>query len=146
MNWDSVSIREVPWPTKRLVPDGAMLPVDKGVQAPIVTIQPALETVQVTWRTKMPAGGAQVLYRFFDSGDVTNQPRAEKEPTQVRTDGFPFHSPVVYERSATSHRIYIANLSIPESAVQLQVVALSRALIEDECQTLCSPLVHVKIR
>jgi hypothetical protein len=146
MNWDTVSIREVPWPTKRLVSDGEMLPVDKDIKAPIVTIQPEFDTAQVTWRTKMPAGAAQVLYRFFDSGDVTNQPRHEKEPTQVRTDGFPFHSPVVYERSITSHHIEIQNLSIPESAVEMQLVALSRALIDGEGKTLCSPLVRTKIR
>lgn len=146
MNWDSVSVREVPWPTKRLVPDGTVLSVDKGVKAPMVTIQPAFKTSQVTWRTKVPAGAAQVLYRFLDSDAVTNQPKDEKEPTRVRTAGFPFQTPVVYERSATSHRVEIENLTIPESAVELQVVALSRALIEGECKTLCSPLVRTKLR
>jgi len=146
MNWDSVSVREVPWPTKRLVPDDTVLVVDKGVKALIVTIQPALKTSQVTWRTEGPAGAAQVLYRFLDSDAVTHQPKDEKEPTQVRTAGFPFETPVVYERSVTSHRVEIENLTIPESAVELQVVALSRALIEGECKTLCSPLVRTKLR
>ena len=91
------------------------------------------------------AGAAQVLYRFLDSDAVTNQPKDEKEPIQVCTDGFPFQTPVIYERSATSHRVEIESLTIPESAVELQAVALSRVVIDGECKTLCSPLGRAKL-
>ena len=146
MNWDSVAVHEVPWPTKRLALNSAELAVDKWLKRPIVTTQPGLTTAQVTWRTDVPAGAAQVLYRFLDSGDVTNQPKAAKEPTIVRTAEFPFETPVVYERSATSHWIEIENLDVPESAVELQVAALSRVLVGNECKTLCSPVARAKLR
>ena len=77
---------------------------------------------------------------------VARQSKDEKEPTKVRSADFLFETPVVYERSATSHRVEITNLTVPQSAVELQVVALSRALSDGECKTRCSSLGRTKLR
>ena len=57
-----------------------------------------------------------------------------------------FETPVGYERSEKCHWIEIRPLKIPDSAVELQVVALSRAVIDGECRTMCSPLAKFKLR
>lgn len=146
MNWDSVSLVEVPWPTKRLVDSGTELVVNEGMSRPVVTVQPALETAQVTWRSKAPAGASQVLYRFLDEQAVTHQPESKKGPPTMHAAGFPFESVVEYERSATSHWIEIDPISIPDSAVELQAVGLSRVCVDAECRTQCSPLGRLKLR
>lgn len=145
MNWDSVSLYRVPWPTKRLVDEGAEVPVNEGLSRPVVTVQPELKTAQVTWRSKAPAGAAQVLYRFLDSEAVTHQSESEQDPSTVRTGDFPFESVVAYESSATSHWIELDPVRIPESAVELQAVGLSRICVEGECETHCSPLGRLKL-
>jgi len=146
MNWDTITLYEVPWPTKRLVNEKAVAAIDKRLKNVIVTVQPEHKTAQVTWRTKIPSGVSQVLYRFLDTDAVAGRSKDEKEPTKVQTADFVFETPVIYERSATSHRVEIANLTVPQSAVELEVVALSRALIDGECKTLCSPCGRVKLK
>ncbi|MHC4180025.1 MAG: hypothetical protein ACYSWU_21180, partial [Planctomycetota bacterium] len=151
MNWDTVALYEVPWPTKRLVDDGAVLTADKQLDKVRLTVQPELNTAQVTWRSKTPGGAAQVLYRFLDSKAVARQQLAEqdgaeaKEPVRIRTADFPSQSPVHYERSATSHWVEIEQLSIPEDAVEMQAVALSRVLLDGNCTTLFAPPVKIKL-
>ncbi len=140
MNWDTVALHEVPWPRKRLVATGGVLAADDRLEGLIVTVQERLNTAQVTWGTKIPTGASQVLYRFLDSNAVERRPTGTRDrPAEVRADGFPFETPVAYERSAKRHWIEIENLAIPESAAELQVVALSRALVDGQCKTLCSP-------
>jgi hypothetical protein len=147
MNWDTVAMYEVPWPAKRLAVEDAEMAVDQRLSPPVITIQPDLGTAQVTWRTKMPAGAAQVLYRFLDSEAVNHQAREDgPDATTVRGAGFPLKTPVVYERSVTSHWVEIEPCEVPDAAEQIQAVALSRALIEGKCQTLCSPVGVLKLR
>jgi hypothetical protein len=104
-------------------------------------VQPALGTAQVTWATKIPAGAAQVVYRFLDSAAQNRQQGGEKsDPEEIRLADFPFESAVVYECSAQRHWVTIEDLAIPEAAVELQVVALSRVCEDRQCRTLASPI------
>jgi len=141
MNWDSVALYEMPWPAKRLVEGKSVVTPDKRVHDAIITVQPKFRTAQVTWGTKLPAGASQVLYRFLDSQAVNQEAQGkETAPTEIRIAHFPFESPVMYERSARRHRIEIENLVMPEEAVELQVVALSRVCEDGNCKTICSQL------
>jgi hypothetical protein len=145
MNWDTVSLYEVPWPTKRLADENAVLPVDERLEYLVVNFQPKHRTAQVTWLTKtIPTGASQVLYRFVDA-KAAEKEKTDKPVTSVRLKDFPYESPVVYERSATWHRVELTDFKIPKSAVELQVVALSRALINGECRTLCSPVAKIPL-
>jgi len=145
MNWDTVSLYEIPWPTRRLADENAVLTVDERLTNVVVTWQPKFGTAQVTWTSKaIPTGASQVLYRFVDE-KTAQQQKTEKPPKSVRLSDFPFESPVVYERSATSHWVELANLKVPKSAVELQVVALSRALVNGECRTFSSPVATVSL-
>lgn len=146
MNWDSAVLREIPWATRRLVEDDCILSPDDRFQDLVVTVQPQVETAQVTWATKIPAGASQALYRFLDSQAVNQQRNAEgTPPTEIRARDFPFESAVFYERSAKRHRITIDALSIPEVAVQLQVIALSRVCEDGKCKTHCSPIARLSL-
>ncbi len=143
MNWDSVSLREIPWPTPRLVQENAVLTPDERLHDLIVRVPSSLKTMQVTWGSKIPAGASQVLYRFLDSAAVTHQPKEGATPTS--TD-FPRASPVQYERSTRRHWITCTNLSVPEAAVAVHVVALSRVCEKGTCRTLSSNVATFKLR
>lgn len=144
MNWDAVSLHKVPWPAPRLVSNDAALTADERFGDLHLTVQRHLNTAQLTWRTKMPTGASQVLYRFVTGvpgeGEVATEPGRS-----VDTRDFPFETPVVYERSARERRIEIEALNIPDHAVELHAVALSRAVIDGQCQTLCSPVVRLRV-
>ncbi|NIP23063.1 MAG: hypothetical protein GWN67_03285 [Phycisphaerae bacterium] len=140
MNWDSVELYEVPWPTKRLVANDRLLTPDKGFKNLIVTIQPEFNTAQVTWKTSTPSGASQVLYRFKD-WDATAQ---KKDDKVVRSKDFLFKSQVTYEKSEKFHRIEIEHPEI-RTASKLELIALSRALTDGHCVTLCSPVVSISL-
>jgi len=140
MNWDSVELYEVPWPTKRLVDDDRLLTPDKGFKNLIVTVQPEFNTAQVTWKTATPSGASQVLYRFKD-WDASLQKKDNKE---VHSKHFLYESPVTYEKSEKFHRIEVKHPEI-SSASKLELVALSRVLIDGQCVTLCSPVVSINL-
>ncbi len=139
MNWDSVVLRETPWPTKRLVADEAILDPDPGFKKIIVNLHPELGTAQVSWKTSVPSGASQLLYRF-KSQDAAKTSR----DTVVKSKDFLFETPVIYEKSAILHRAEIEH-ALLQSAETLEFVALSRSLIDGECVTLCSPVVAVKL-
>ncbi len=139
MNWDSVVLREVPWPTKRLVADETLLDPDPGFKRIIVNLHPELGNAQVSWKTSIPSGASQVLYRFRGP-DAT---RGDRENV-VKSKNFLFETPVIYEKSALLHRAEIKH-PLLQSAEALEFVALSRSLIDGECVTLCSPVVSVKL-
>ncbi|MBN1419144.1 MAG: metallophosphoesterase [Planctomycetes bacterium] len=144
MNWDSVSLVEVPWPAERLVEAGVGLAQDPRAVDAVVTVQPEMHTAQVTWGTKIPAGAAQVLYRFLDS-EAQNHVR--RGPGALRRSGdFPFATPVAYERSASRHRVAIDGLSIPEEAVEMEVIALSRVCDGGACETISSAPIPYRLR
>lgn len=134
MNWDSIALREIPWPTKRLAEE-ATLPVDKGFGHLRLTYQPDHKTAQVTWTTKVATGASQVIYRFLDAEAAAREGEA---PTAIRLADYPFETSVVYERSETSHWTEIADFEPPADAAAVEVVMLSRALVDGECKTLCS--------
>ncbi|MGQ9649001.1 MAG: metallophosphoesterase family protein [Phycisphaerae bacterium] len=145
MNWDTVAVREVPWPARRLVPENAEMPVEPGIKNMILTVQRELGSAQLTWDTPVPCGASQVLYRFLDSEAVNHLPE-RGSPERIRADQFAFETPVAYERSEKCHGVEIGPLLIPDEAEELQAVALSRAVIDGECRTLCSPLARLKLR
>lgn len=62
----------------------------------------------------------------------------KRAPAKIRTADYPFESRVFYERSAKRHWIEINELSIPEAAVELEVVAFCRVCENGKCRTLCS--------
>jgi hypothetical protein len=139
MNWDTISLREVPWPTTRLVPVASFLEPDARMQKVTLTIQRDERTAQVVWRTEMPAGASQVVYRFLTPGEAgASQTTPSGEQPDIPIDEYPFETPVVYERGATQHWVEIEHLSVPGDAVEIEVVALSRALVDGECRTLAS--------
>ena len=140
MNWDSVTLCEVPWPTRRLVADDAVLTPDAGFKRIIVTTQPEHSTAQVTWKTKMPSGASQLLYRFR-AWDAVAPDKADNVP---RSRDFLFETPVMYEKSASLHRMEIKHPEI-QSASTLEFVALSRTLVDGQCVTLCSPVVSINL-
>ena len=140
MNWDSVTLYEVPWPTKRLVADDAVLKPDEGFRKIVVTVQPEFNTAQVTWKTSAPAGASQVLYRF-KGWDAAAQ---ESNDKVVRSKDFFFETPVMYERSDKFHRLELKRPEI-QSASKLELVALLRTLVEGKCVTLCSPVVSISL-
>ena len=140
MNWDSVELYEVPWPTKRLVADDAVLVPDSGFKKVIVTVQPEFDTAQVTWKTTAPSGASQVLYRFKGWDALTQK----KDDKVNRSKDFLFESPVTYEKSEKFHRIEVKHPEI-RSASKLELVALSRALVDGQCVTLCSPEVSISL-
>lgn len=146
MNWDSVSLHEIPWPTRRIADSGEVLPIDNSMSHIVVNVLPEQRSAQVTWRTKLPAGASQVLYRFLDSEAVSHQPAEQKEPKQIAVDTFPFESPVVYEDGVTSHWIEIQDLGIPEAAIEMQAVILSRVTIDGAGRTLCSPMERITLK
>jgi hypothetical protein len=147
MNWDSASLVEIPWPTPRLAPEAAVFAPDPRLRDIRVTLQPSFRTVQVTWGSTVPAGAAQVCYRFMDSEAVTHTKLGAAEaPSPIAVADFPFMSPVMYERAARRHWITIEDVTVPETAVELQVIALSRVCIQGTCTTLCSTVVRRQVR
>ena len=143
MNWDSVSLREIPWPDPRLVAAKALLKPDKRrIRDARITVQAAARTGQITWGTTIPAGAAQVLYRFLDAEAVNKQ----QEGADLRSADFPFNSPVYYERSAKRHWVSLTDLRAPDHAVELQALALARVCEEHTCRTLSSALLRHKLR
>jgi predicted phosphodiesterase len=140
MNWDSVTLYEVPWPAKRLVADDVVQVPGSGFKKLIVNVQPEFNTAQVTWKTENPSGASQVIYRFEGWEDTAH----EKDNKTVRSKDFLFETPVVYERSEKYHRIEIKHSEICKAS-KLELVALSRALVNDRCVTLCSPIVSIKL-
>jgi hypothetical protein len=140
MNWDSVTLYEVPWPTKRLVSDDVVLAQDSGFKKLIVNVQPEFNTAQVTWKTEIPSGASQVLYRFKIWEDITQ----ENNNKTVRSKDFLFETPVAYERSEIFHLIEIKHPEI-SSASKLELAALSRVLINGQCITLCSDVISIKL-
>lgn len=145
MNWDSVRLEEIPWPHRRLAPEEAVLKIDERIKSPMVTVRPKLRAAQVVWKTPVPAGAAQVLYRFLDSQAVNHLGWGEKnQPSEVRLSDFPFETPVVYERAAKDHWVSIEKLDFPAHAAELHIVALARTVIDGRCQTVCSPVVRIK--
>jgi hypothetical protein len=140
MNWDSVALYEIPWPARRLVPDGAVLKPNPGFKRIIVNVLPEFNTAQVTWKTEAPSGASQVLYRFSPEGSFAKS----NEEAVIRSNDFPFETPVTYEKSAKSHWVEIEHTQIV-SASELELVVLSRSLIDGLCVTLCSPVVSIKL-
>ncbi len=140
MNWDSVTLYEVPWPTKRLVSDNAVLVPDSVFKNVFVNVQPEFNTAQVTWKTEIPSGASQVIYRFKGWEDTIQ----EKDNTMIRSKDFIFESPVVYEKAEMFHYIEIKNTKIV-TASKLELVALSRSLKNGQCVTLSSPLISIKL-
>jgi hypothetical protein len=140
MNWDSVTLYEVPWPTKRLVADDAVLIPDPGLKKVNVNVQPESDTAQVTWKTEIPSGSSQVIYRFKG---WENTPQ-EKNNKTVRSKDFLFETPVVYESSEKFHLIEIKNPEI-SSASKLELIALSRSLRNGQCLTLSSAVISIKL-
>jgi len=150
MNWDTVSLREVPWPARRIVDNQVVLTADERLDKVRLTLQPELNTAQLTWRSKLPVGATQVLYRFLDAKAVAQRPdvpeSAEvKEPVGLRAGDFPFESPVHYERSVVNQCVEIGIRPIPKDAVELHAVALSRVLLDGKCTTLCSSPVTIAL-
>ena len=140
MNWDSVALYEVPWPTRRLVGDGAVLRPNPGFKRIIVNVLPEFNTAQVTWKTQSPSGASQVLYRFSPKGSSAKS----NEDAVIRSSDFPFETPVTYEKSAKSHWVEIEHLQITYAS-ELELVAVSRSLVDGLCVTLCSPVVSIKL-
>jgi len=140
MNWDSVALYEVPWPTRRLVPDGAVLRPNPGFKRIIVNVLPEFNTAQVTWKTQSPSGASQVLYRFSPKGSSAKS----NEDAVIRSSDFPFETPVIYKKSAKSHWVEIEHLQITHAS-ELELVAVSRSLVDGLCVTLCSPVVSIKL-
>lgn len=141
MNWDSFALVEIPWPARRLVDTGADLHTER-VERPVARVHADLDGAEFTWFTPMPAGASQVLYRFLDSEAVTHF----EEPATLREDEFPLESPVVYERRARHHHVSIEAMDIPDDAVELHAVVVSRALVEGECRTYASDRIRVRFR
>jgi hypothetical protein len=139
MNWDSIALREIPWPTKRLAPDGATLPVSDQFQHTLLMYQPDHKTLQATWTTKVPAGASQVIYRFLEAQPAMRVTAAATPVTEVRLADYSVETPVAYERSETSHWIEIPDFQPPADAAAIEAVFLSRALVDGQCTTLCSP-------
>jgi hypothetical protein len=137
MNWDSISLREIPWPTKRLAPDNA-LTGDDGFQHLRLNHQPDDKTLQVTWSTNVPTGASQVVYRFWDAEGLAAERGPDMMIEHPRLEYYPFESPVVYELNDTSHWVEIGDFEPPADAAAVEVVALSRGLVDGECVTLCS--------
>jgi hypothetical protein len=147
MNWDSVALREIPWPRKRIIDQDAVLTPDARFHDVVVTTQPQFQTAQVTWGTKLPAGASQVVYRFLDSEAVSRHREAkETTPDAIRISEFPFESEVFYERSAKRHRVEISPFSIPEEAAEVHLVTLSRICEDCVCRTLCSPIREIEVQ
>ena len=86
MNWDTVALREIPWPTARLLEDGSVLEPDERFQDLRVRLHPRHATAQVTWETRIPTGASQVLFRFVETG-AAERPDAGETPS---SSGFPF--------------------------------------------------------
>jgi len=84
MNWDSVTLQEVPWPTKRLVADDAVLTPDPNFKRLTVNVLPELDSAQITWKTAFPAGASQVLYRYASE----TGPISSNEESQVNSRDF----------------------------------------------------------
>jgi len=146
MNWDTVALREIPWPTKRLVADDAVLVADKRLNDVELAIQPWLGTAQVTWASKIPAGASQVVYRLVPSAEAAEQSTSKPAKVAVlRSADFPFETPVVYERSAKRHCVQIELPPQAKMGRVLEVVAMSRMLIDGRCVTLSSAPVRAKI-
>ncbi len=146
MNWDAFTLREIPWPAPRLIPAEAELTPDDRIDRVRVRVQSHLARTEVTWTTRLPAGASQVLYRTLDAKEDRLDPPATKQDGKAFPSGiYPLETPVVYERSATTHRIEIAPFSPPAAAVALEVVALSRCLVDRECRTLASIPVRVPL-
>jgi hypothetical protein len=146
MNWDTVALREVPWPAARLVADDPPLDPDDRFQDLRVRVHPRHATAQVTWGTRIPTGASQVLFRFAGGESTRGEGNTGPESVPgVRPSAFPFESPVVYERSARRHWIELTDLRPPPDASQLEVVALSRALVDGACITISSPVAAVPL-
>lgn len=146
MNWDTVALREVPWPTARLVAADAVLAPDDRFSDLQVQIHPRQSTCEVTWATKVPAGASQVLYRLLDEAAVGRwEAEGENAAAALSSADLSAASPVVYERGARRHWIQLAGFLPTPGAIELQVIALSRALIDGECTTLASPVKRVPL-
>lgn len=141
MNWDSFSLVEIPWPSRRLVDENAQLLPDR-LERVVARVHTDLGSAEVTWTTPMPCGAAQVLYRFLDSEAVNHF----KQPDTLQEHMFPLESPVFYERGATQHRVALDQIKIPAQAVEMHAVALSRALMDGQCRTFASDLIKVRFR
>jgi len=138
MNWDSVTLQEIPWPYRRLVDEDAIMTPYPRLKKIIVTQQPEFDTVQVTWKTDIPTGASQILYRFPKAKVEENT----KEISSLRSGDFPFETPVIYEKSARYHRVEIKDPAWKTADV-LELVALSRSLVKDQCVTICSEVIRV---
>jgi len=145
MNWDSVSLREIPWPTPRLVEENRLLEPDPTLKDLVVQIQPKLGTAQVTWETGLPAGASQVLYRFSTGDKASESGKSAREAPPVSGD-FPLATPVYYERSQTRHWVTISDFFPPQGAAYLEVVALSRVSGSCACNTMCSSVKRISLK
>lgn len=141
MNWDSIALREIPWPAKRLVDEDAALTSDNRIENIQANVHPDLNTALITWKTSIPCGAAQVLYRFMDS-EAMNHMKENEAPAE---SAFPLESPVQYERGESFHHIEIQDFRPPDQALELQWIVLSRALVEGECKTLASALNRLRL-
>jgi hypothetical protein len=131
MNWDSVALREAPWPAPRLVEKGAALVPDDRPHDVVVTVQKEARTAQVTWGTKAACGTVQALLRLHDA---EAQGRARRLAEKAEKSGewkllesdYPIASPVDYGQVSKRHRVEIRDLEIPPEAVEVEAIALSR--------------------
>lgn len=141
MNWDSIVLHETPWPARRLVADDAILKPDPAFKRIVINLHPELGAAEVSWKTSIPSGASQVLYRFKSFGAAGTD-----KDNVVAGKEFLFETLVEYERSALFHR---AEIKLPsaelQSAETLEFVALSRSLIDGNCVTLCSDVTAVKL-
>ena len=136
-NWDTFAFREISWPTARLVPYGAAYQPHDLVGKATLRLHPDLDAGQVSWATEVPAGASQVVYRFLAPDDVNR--RLDNPGVLPETlEAFPLETPVGYETSALRHTVAIEDLAPPETAVEVEVVALSRALVDGRPMTLAS--------
>lgn len=136
MNWDTVALREIPWPNPRLVGEGEQLKADARFENLVVNVQRTARTAQITWKTKFAAGTSQALYRFLPS--EASRDAAGQPVSRIRSSDYPHHGPVIYERSQTTHWVEISDLMIPQDAGRLEVVVLSRTLVDGRCVTYAS--------
>jgi hypothetical protein len=139
MNWDSVVLEEVPWPAKRLIAREEILKPNPDFKKIIINLHPELATAEVSWKTAIPSGASQVLYRFKNFG----APELRENDIFANKD-FLFETPVMYEKSALFHRATIDH-PLLQSAERLEFVALCRSLIDGKCVTLCSNVVSIKL-
>jgi hypothetical protein len=143
MNWDSVALREAPWPVPRLVEKGAALVPDDRLQDVVLTVQREARTAQLTWGTKAACGTVQALLRLHDAEAQSRARRLEEKADKsgewkLLESDYPLASLVRYEQVSKRHWVEIQDLEIPAGAVEVEAIALSRICEGKACSTIAS--------